>query len=65
LTEIDRVTRLLAMSRANFIRAALELALRNENMLSLEQKHAQGYKERPSQVSEFAEWESEQAWGDQ
>ena len=64
LTEIDRVTRSLAMSRANFIRAALELALRNENMLVLEQRHAKGYKEKPSKPDEIAEWESEQVWGD-
>ncbi len=65
LTEIDRMTRLLSMSRANFIRAALELALRNENMLALEHQHAQGYKKQSSQVSEFSEWESEQVWGGQ
>ena len=65
LTEIDRVTRSLAMSRTNFIRAALELALRNQNVLALEKKHAQGYKKHPLKSSEIEEWESEQVWGEQ
>jgi len=64
LTEIDRVTRSLAMSRANFIRAALELALRNQHTLALEKQHAQGYKKHPMKSSEIGEWESEQVWGE-
>ena len=64
LTELDRATRSLAMSRASFIRAALELALRNQHTLALEKQHAQGYKKHPMKSSEIGEWESKQVWGD-
>jgi metal-responsive CopG/Arc/MetJ family transcriptional regulator len=64
LAEVDRVTHLLAMSRSNFIRVALELALRNQQTIALERQHAQGYAKLPSKPDEFAEWESEQVWGE-
>ena len=35
LAEVDRVTRLLAMTRATFIQAALELALLSEKRIAL------------------------------
>ena len=64
LADIDQAARSLAMSRANFIRAALELALQNQNMLALEKQHVQGYKKHPTKSSEIGEWESEQVWGE-
>ena len=64
LADIDQAARSLAMSRANFIRVALELALRNQNMLALEKQHAQGYKKQPLKSSEVAEWESESVWSE-
>jgi len=42
-----------------FIRPAMELASRNQNVLVLEQQHAQGYKKHPMKDSEVEEWESE------
>ena len=64
LAEVDRVTRSLAMTRADFARIALELALRNEKIIALEQQHAQGYARHPAKSDDFAEWESEQVWGE-
>ena len=43
---------------------AINLALRNQKIIALEQQHAQGYANHPSKQGEFAEWESEQVWGE-
>ncbi len=59
LAEVDRVTRQLSMTRADFARIALELALRNQKTIALEQQHAQGYARHPVKPSELGEWESE------
>lgn len=64
LAEVDRVTRKLSISRADFARIALELALRNHKTITLEQQHAQGYARHPVKHGEFDEWESEQVWGE-
>ena len=63
LAEVDRVTRQLSMTRAAFVRVALELALRNQKTIALEQQHAQGYARHPTNPGEFDEWEPEQVWG--
>lgn len=64
LAEVDRVTRSLAMTRADFARVALELALRNKKTIAMEQQHAQGYARRPAEPEDFDEWEAERAWGE-
>ncbi len=64
LAEVDRVTRRLSMTRADFARIALELALRNQKTIALEQQHAQGYARYPVKSDEFGEWESEQIWSE-
>ncbi len=64
LAEVDRATRSLAMSRTAFVRVALELALRNQKTIALEQQHAQGYARHPVKADEFEEWESEQVWSE-
>ncbi len=64
LAAVDRASRDLAMTRADFARLAFELALRNQNILALEQQHAQGYAKNPPQTEEFEEWETEQVWGE-
>ena len=58
LAEVDRVTRKLAMTRADFARIALELALRNQKTIALEQQHAQGYARYPVKPDEFDDWEA-------
>ena len=62
LAEVDKATRSLAMTRADFARVALELALRNQKTIELEQQHAQGYARVPVKSGEFDEWEAEQVW---
>ncbi|MFN2455649.1 MAG: CopG family transcriptional regulator [Pyrinomonadaceae bacterium] len=64
LAEVDRVTRQLSMTRADFARIALELAVRNQKTIALEQQHAQGYARHPAQPGEFDEWETEQVWSE-
>ncbi len=62
LAEVDRVTRKLSMTRSDFARIALEIALRNQNTIALEQQHAQGYARLSVKLDEFNGWESEQVW---
>ena len=64
LAQVDRATRSLAITRGDFARIALELALRNQKTIALEQ-HAQGYARHPVKADEIDEWESEQVWGEQ
>ena len=64
LAEVDRAIERLAMTRADFARLALELALRNQKTIALEQQHAQGYARSPSQPEEFDAWEAEQVWSE-
>lgn len=64
LAEIDQVTQRLSISRDDFARIALELALRNQKTITLERQHAQGYTRHPVKPNEFDGWESEQVWGE-
>lgn len=64
IAEVDRVSRSLAMTRADFARLAIELALRHQKTIALEQQHLQGYARHPAKADEFVEWETEQEWGD-
>ncbi|MEK6301910.1 MAG: CopG family transcriptional regulator [Acidobacteriota bacterium] len=64
LAEIDRVTLSLAMTRASFLRIALELALRNQQTIAREQQHAQGYARNTAKPGEFDDWEPEQVWSE-
>jgi len=41
----------------------LDLALKNQKIAVMEQKHAEGYAKHPSKQDEFSEWKSEQVWG--
>jgi metal-responsive CopG/Arc/MetJ family transcriptional regulator len=62
LAEIDEVTRDLSMTRADFVRTALERALGQREIIALERRHAQGYADHPVTSGELDEWESEQVW---
>ena len=64
LTQVDQATQTLHTTRSAFIRAALQLALRQYAMQQLEQQHAEGYARFPVQPGEFDLWESEQSWGE-
>ena len=64
LTEVERATRALEMTREAFVRTALERALQQQEIIALEQKHARGYDTHPQTPDEVGEWESEQVWGE-
>ncbi len=53
LAEVDRVSCSLSITRTDFARIALELALRNQKTIALEQQHAQGYARHPLRSGEF------------
>jgi Arc/MetJ-type ribon-helix-helix transcriptional regulator len=62
LAEIDWVTRALSMTRADFVRTALERALGQREIIALERQHARGCVQHPLTPGEFDEWEAEQVW---
>lgn len=62
LAQIDRVTSELSLTRAAFIRQALEEALRHKTIFAKERQHALGYERSPVEPGEFDEWENEQVW---
>jgi metal-responsive CopG/Arc/MetJ family transcriptional regulator len=64
LTEVERATRELEMTREAFVRTALERALQQQETIALEQKHARGYEKHPQTTDEVGEWEAEQVWGE-
>ena len=64
LTEVERATRELEMTREAFIRTALERALQQQETIALERKHARGYESHPQTTDEVGEWEAEQVWGE-
>jgi len=63
LAKMDRATEELKTTRSAFIREALQLALREHVIRTLEEKHALGYARHPATPDEFEAWEGEQAWG--
>jgi metal-responsive CopG/Arc/MetJ family transcriptional regulator len=64
LAEIDEATRALEMTREDFVRTALERALRQQEIIALEQRHVRGYECQPQTAEEVGEWEDEQVWGE-
>lgn len=64
LTEVERATRSLDMTREDFVRTALERALQQRETIALERKHARGYDTPPQTAEEVGEWASEQVWGE-
>ncbi|MDQ3743596.1 MAG: CopG family transcriptional regulator [Acidobacteriota bacterium] len=64
LTEVERATRALDMTREDFVRTALERALQQKEVIALEQKHARGYNRQPQTTDEVGEWEAEQVWSE-
>ncbi len=65
VTEVDRVARRLGTTRSAFTREALRDALRRLRVRELEQRHRDGYRNKPVGKNEFKVWEAAQAWGDE
>jgi metal-responsive CopG/Arc/MetJ family transcriptional regulator len=63
LQKVDQATQLQRVARSQFIRKALEDALRQLAIEELERKQFEGYQRLPVINGEFDIWESEQAWG--
>ena len=63
LERVDQATHIQKIARSQFIRKALEEALRQLAIKELEQKQVEGYRRLPVIPGEFDVWESEQAWG--
>lgn len=64
LTEVERATHALEMTREAFVLTALERALQQQETIALERKHARGYEKQPQNADEVGEWEAEQVWGE-
>jgi metal-responsive CopG/Arc/MetJ family transcriptional regulator len=64
VTEVNRVSTELRLSRSAFAQKALRDALTRYSLEKLERKHRQGYERYPVAADEFSVWETEQAWGD-
>jgi metal-responsive CopG/Arc/MetJ family transcriptional regulator len=63
LQKVDQATQLQRIARSQFIRRALEDALRKLAIEELEQSQLEGYKRFPVNNGEFDIWEAEQSWG--
>ena len=63
LAEVDEAVHALNTARSTFMRAALQLALRQRKNEKLERQHAAGYTHYPVKPAEFDSWEAEQFWG--
>lgn len=64
LADVERATRELDMTREDFVRTALERAVRQRELIAQERCHARGYDSRPQTTEEVGEWEAEQVWGE-
>ena len=63
LQKVDQATQVQKATRSQFIRKALQDALRRLTIEELEQKQVEGYRSQPVKPDEFDVWEAEQAWG--
>ncbi len=64
LADVDRTVNELGTNRSFFIRSALQSALRQHSIEKLEQRHAAGYAQQPSNDAEVTEWADKQVWGE-
>jgi len=62
---VDSVAKELRTTRSAFTRAALQRAITRIRMEKLEERHRQGYLNKPVSEGEFNVWEEEQKWGDE
>ncbi len=62
---VDRVVKELKTTRSAFTRSALQKAINDHHVRTLEKKHRKGYETQPVKKEEFSAWEHEQDWGDE
>ena len=56
LSKPDRLTTELHITRSDFIRQALQLALKQHEIAALELQHARGYLQHPAAPDDIPEW---------
>ena len=61
---VDGAVKKLHTTRSSFTRVALRNAIKNLNIIRLEERHRKGYESYPVTKAEFSVWEDEQEWGD-
>jgi metal-responsive CopG/Arc/MetJ family transcriptional regulator len=61
LAEMQQATSALQMTPSDFIKVAVERAIRQREKIALERRDAQGYAKHPQTPEEIEEWESVQA----
>jgi antitoxin component of RelBE/YafQ-DinJ toxin-antitoxin module len=64
MAEVQQATSALQMTPSDFMKVALERALQQREIIAKERRDAQGYVDRPQEVEEIEEWQSEQDWGE-
>ena len=62
LHKVDDTIVTLDTTRSAFIRKALQETLKQHRIQQMEQKHAEGYHEKPVEPEEFDIWVDEQDW---
>lgn len=62
LAKLDQAIASLSLTRSAFIQQSLEAALRQQEVLAQERRHAEGYASTPVQPDEFDEWERVRVW---
>lgn len=62
VAELQQATTALQMTRADFIRVALERAVQQREIIAKERQHAEAYSKLPQRTEEIAEWQDEQYW---
>jgi len=65
INAVDSAAKELRTTRSAFTRAALQRAITRIRMEKLEERHRQGYLNKPVSEGEFNVWEEEQKWGDE
>jgi len=62
LAEVQQATSALEMTTSDFIKLAVERALRQREIIAKERRDAQGYAQQPQESEEIGEWQDEQVW---
>jgi len=62
LAEVQQATAALQITPSDFMKVALERALRQREIIEMELRDAKAYADNPQRPEEIAEWQDEQYW---
>lgn len=65
VAKVDGLVKRLHTTRSAFTRDALWSAIKQVRAQELEDRHRQGYRNKPVAPREVSAWETEQTWGDE